>query len=64
MVDGHVVGAAHGAEHLDGAIRDPLQWENLWSDPARAGLKGDLIADLYDNLPAARSPALAQVAPV
>lgn len=43
---------------------DPRQWDNLWDDPARAGLKGDLVADLYDNLPAARSPALAQVAPV
>lgn len=43
---------------------DPRQWENLWSDPAHAGLKGDLIADLYDHLPDARSPALAQVAPV
>lgn len=43
---------------------DPRQWENLWDDPARAGLKGDLVADLYDHLPEARSPALARVAPV
>lgn len=30
---------------------DPNQWENLWDDPARASLKSDLVADLYDHLP-------------
>ncbi len=30
---------------------DPMQWRNLWSDPASRQLKSDLIADLYDNLP-------------
>lgn len=42
---------------------DPRQFENLWDDPARQSLKKDLIADLYDNLPSARSPRLEKVAP-
>jgi hypothetical protein len=37
---------------------DPLQWRNLWSDPAYAALRSDLVADLYDHLPAPRTPAL------
>jgi hypothetical protein len=41
---------------------DPRQFVNLWDDPARQGLKRDLIADLYDNLPPARSPPLKQIA--
>lgn len=43
---------------------DPQQWENLWDDPARASLRSDLVADLYDHLPQARTPPLEQVAPV
>jgi len=43
---------------------DPLQWENLWDDPQRQTLKRDLIADLYDNLPAERETKLAVEAPV
>ena len=42
---------------------DPLQWRNLWNDPSHAKLKSDLIADLYDNLPPARSPQLTVEAP-
>ena len=42
---------------------DPRQWENLWGDPARQGLKKDLIADLYDHLPPERSPRLKVEAP-
>jgi len=42
---------------------DPLQWENLWNDPAKRSLKGDLIADLYDNLPPERTPRLKVEAP-
>jgi arylsulfatase A-like enzyme len=38
---------------------DPLQWRNLWDDPAYAALRSDLVADLYDHLPAPRTPALA-----
>ena len=29
---------------------DPLQRINLWDDPARQGLRADLLADLFDNL--------------
>ena len=42
---------------------DPLQWRNLWNDPSHAKLKSDLIADLYANLPPARSPQLTVDAP-
>jgi len=42
---------------------DPLQWENLWDDPGRQGLKRDLIADLYDNLPPEREQKLKVEAP-
>jgi arylsulfatase A-like enzyme len=38
---------------------DPLQWRNLWNDPGYKKIKSDLTADLYDNLPPARNPALA-----
>ncbi|MEX0729826.1 MAG: sulfatase-like hydrolase/transferase [Aquisalimonadaceae bacterium] len=43
---------------------DPRQWVNLWDDATYASVKSDLIADLYDNLPAARAEPLVQVAPV
>ncbi len=43
---------------------DPLQHENLWDDPARRGLRSDLLADLADNLPARRDPPLARIARV
>ncbi|MDE3115896.1 MAG: sulfatase-like hydrolase/transferase [Pseudomonadota bacterium] len=42
---------------------DPRQWENLWDDPVRQGLKKDLIADLYDHLPPERRPKLKVEAP-
>lgn len=42
---------------------DPLQWENLWDDPARRTLKSDLIADLYDSLPPERARKLKVEAP-
>ena len=41
---------------------DPRQFVNLWDDGSRQSLKRELIADLYDNLPPARVPALEQVA--
>lgn len=41
---------------------DPRQWRNLWGHSDFAALQAELIADLYDNLPPARSPALAPVA--
>jgi arylsulfatase A-like enzyme len=42
---------------------DPLQWRNLWDDPAWQKRKGELVADLYDHLPPAREPALSVEAP-
>ncbi len=43
---------------------DPLQQRNLWSDPAYAALRSDLIADLWDHQPLpSSSPAKVQ-APV
>ena len=38
---------------------DPHQFRNLWDDPGYLGVRSDLVADLYDNLPAAREPKLA-----
>ena len=43
---------------------DPLQWHNLWIDPARQSLKSDLVADLYDNLAPSRAEPLEKVAQV
>jgi arylsulfatase A-like enzyme len=42
---------------------DPMQWQNLWNDPARQKIKSDLIADLYDNLPKPRDPLFTVEAP-
>jgi len=42
---------------------DPLQWRNLWTDPAWQKRKQELIADLYANLPPARATPLAVEAP-
>lgn len=35
---------------------DPLQFENLWDDPSRRGLRDDLAADLVDHLPPEPDP--------
>jgi hypothetical protein len=43
---------------------DPLQWHNLWDDPSYKAQRDDLVEDLYDSLPDARTPALAVEAPV
>jgi arylsulfatase A-like enzyme len=43
---------------------DPLQRHNLWSDPSRRGLRGDLLADLWDSQPEAHQPRLLLEAPV
>lgn len=43
---------------------DPRQWLNLWDDPARQGLKKDLLAALAAALPAGREKPLEKVAPV
>jgi arylsulfatase A-like enzyme len=43
---------------------DPLQFDNRWDDPTLRQLRSDLVADLYDHLPAPREPKLAVEAPV
>jgi len=37
---------------------DPYQFHNRWDDAGYRSLRDDLVADLYDHLPAAREPAL------
>ena len=37
---------------------DPLQFRNLWDDPAYRQVRTDLVADLYDALPPERDPKL------
>lgn len=37
---------------------DPHQWRNLWDEPAHRSVRDDLVADLYDSLPAGRSEPL------
>jgi arylsulfatase A-like enzyme len=43
---------------------DPLQQTNRWDDPALRPLRDDLVADLWDHLPPARTPRLVLEAPV
>jgi len=43
---------------------DPLQQVNRWDDPAVRTLRDDLVADLRDHLPPARTPRLPLDAPV
>lgn len=43
---------------------DPLQHVNLWDDPAARSQRDDLVADLFDHLPPARTPRLPLEAPV
>jgi arylsulfatase A-like enzyme len=43
---------------------DPLQQHNRWDDPACAGIRDDLLTDLLDNQPPARTPTLLLEAPV
>ena len=43
---------------------DPLQHVNLWSDPAHRAQRDDLLADLWDNIPATASPRRECDAPV
>jgi hypothetical protein len=37
---------------------DPHQFRNLWEDPGYRAVRSDLVADLYDSLPAEREPKL------
>ena len=53
----------HDMAELYNLREDPMQWRNLWDDPAYAKLKSDLRADLYDNLPPERNPKLPVEAP-
>lgn len=43
---------------------DPLQRINRWDDPSLAAVRSDLLADLWDNQPAMRTPKPLVVAPV
>ena len=36
---------------------DPLQWRNLWDDPAYRARRDELVTDLYDNLPPGPRPS-------
>jgi arylsulfatase A-like enzyme len=67
--DGYVCTAYEKTNYYSGEegelydlAQDPRQWRNLWDDPAHAGLRSDLLADLYDNLPAPRAMPLEAVA--
>ena len=43
---------------------DPLQHANRWDDPACAGIRSDLLADLWDHQPPTQSPRRRVEAPV
>ncbi len=43
---------------------DPLQQTNRWDDPPLAGLRADLLTDLWDHLPTQQQPLRRVVAPV
>jgi arylsulfatase A-like enzyme len=45
-------------------LEDPGQRHNLWDDAGRRKLRDELVADLYEHLPPARTPALPRGAPV
>lgn len=45
-------------------VDDPHQRVNRWDDPALAGVRSDLVADLRDHLRPARAPRLPVEAPV
>lgn len=62
----YLPGTVHdGSEgELYDLIEDPLQRVNLWSDPSRRALRDDLLADLWDSQPPARSPRPELEAPV
>ncbi len=45
-------------------VDDPPQQVNRWDDPARAALRRDLLADLWDHQPATHTPRRRVEAPV
>jgi arylsulfatase A-like enzyme len=52
--------AYDGAEgELYRVEEDPHQFHNRWSDPGCRRVRSELVADLYDHLPAPREPRLA-----
>ncbi len=69
--DGFVCTAYEKSNYYDGGegelydlTEDPLQWRNLWVDPAFRKRRDELIADLRDSLPPPHNPPLDQVAMV
>lgn len=62
----YLPGAVHdGTEgELYSLTDDPLQQHNRWDDPAVRAVRDDLLADLWDHQPPARSPRLDLEAPV
>jgi arylsulfatase A-like enzyme len=62
----YLPGAVHdGTEgELYSLADDPLQQHNRWDDPAVRSVRDDLLADLWDHQPPARSPRLDLEAPV
>jgi arylsulfatase A-like enzyme len=52
-----------GEGELYALADDPMQWHNRWDDPTLSGVRSDLVADLYDNLPRPREPRLTVEAP-
>jgi arylsulfatase A-like enzyme len=62
----YLPGTVHdGSEgELYDLVDDPLQRDNRWDDPTQRSLRDDLLADLWDNQPAAHRPRLQVEAPV
>jgi arylsulfatase A-like enzyme len=62
----YLAGTVHdGTEgELYDLVDDPLQQQNRWHDPSQRSLRDDLLADLWDHQPAARSQRLLLEAPV
>jgi arylsulfatase A-like enzyme len=66
VLSAYKTGTVHdGSEgELYDLTEDPLQRTNLWSDPARAALRDDLLAELWDSQPPLRAQRLQLEAPV
>ena len=68
--DGWLATSYEAGGHYDGSegelydlVDDPHQWHNRWDDLSCRGRRSDMVADLYDNLPAPRQPKLEVEAP-
>ena len=66
VISAYRPGTSHdGTEgELYDLVDDPLQRVNLWDDPDRRALRDDLIGELSDAQPEARSERLSLEAPV